>query len=92
MSTITKASPEDILRWPDGTTCTREEYSRGEFAHMSDDFEVITSEHPEYELLHHGNIERANFGCPVRRTGIYAPARAAVSDSLDTSEREALDP
>lgn len=30
---------EDLILWPDGTNCTREELP--EFGHMSDDYEVI---------------------------------------------------
>lgn len=48
---ITKASPDDILRWPDGTTCRRADWEKGEYAWKSDDFEVITEKHPEYVLL-----------------------------------------
>lgn len=46
---ITAASSEDILRWSDGTWCFR--YELHEMTHMSDDYEVITDQHPEYELL-----------------------------------------
>lgn len=52
-TTIRKASPDDILRWADGTWCFR--YELHEMTHMSDDFEVITEEHPEYELILEGN-------------------------------------
>lgn len=51
MSTIKTASPHDILRWPDGTTCYRSEWNAGHYAMMSDDFEVITEASPEYEVL-----------------------------------------
>jgi hypothetical protein len=39
--TARAARPDDILRWPDGTTCHR--YELPEFSHMSDDFEVLAS-------------------------------------------------
>lgn len=45
--TIKPASPDDILRWPDGTWCYRSELWG--MQHMSDDYEVITQDHPEYE-------------------------------------------
>lgn len=43
------ADPEDILLWPDGTWCYRHELA--EMSHKSDDFEVITEQSPQYELL-----------------------------------------
>ena len=49
--TVKLASRDDILRWPDGTTCYRWEWERGDYAFMSDDFEVITEESPEYQVL-----------------------------------------
>lgn len=45
--TIKPASPDDILRWPDGTWCYRSELWG--MQHMSDDYEVITQDNPEYE-------------------------------------------
>lgn len=47
--TIRKINPDDILRWPDGTWCYRGNH--GEYGWMSDDYEVLTPEHPEYKLL-----------------------------------------
>lgn len=47
--TIRPANPEDILRWPDGTTCYR--YELQFFQHLSDDYEVIPLESPEHEIL-----------------------------------------
>lgn len=46
---IKRANQEDILRWPDGFWCYR--YELPEMDHKSDDFEVITEESPEYELI-----------------------------------------
>lgn len=54
MSTIKAASRDDILRWPDGTTCYRWEYERGGYEWLSDDYEVITEDNPEYTLLSGG--------------------------------------
>jgi hypothetical protein len=49
---IRPASQEDILRWPDGTWCFRCELYW--MSHMSDDYEVITEAHPEYDLIIEG--------------------------------------
>lgn len=46
---IRKASPNDIIRWPDGTVCLRRDLH--EYTWLSDDYEVITEESPEYETL-----------------------------------------
>ncbi len=46
---IRKASPNDIIRWPDGTVCVRRDLP--EYAWKSDDYEVITEESPEYNFL-----------------------------------------
>jgi len=46
---IKPANPNDVLRWPDGSWCYREYLN--EYTWMSDDYEVLTQEHPEYELL-----------------------------------------
>ena len=46
---IKPANSDDILRWSDGTWCYR--YELGEMTHMSDDYEVITEDNPEYELI-----------------------------------------
>lgn len=46
---IRRASPDDILRWPDGSRCYRHELH--EFAWKSDDYEVITPDSPEYDLI-----------------------------------------
>jgi hypothetical protein len=46
---IKLASPHDLLRWPDGTICARSELA--EYDWMSDDFEVIVVDSPEWELL-----------------------------------------
>jgi hypothetical protein len=35
-------SLEDIFMWCDGTWCYREEYLKGDYNHMSDDFSVIS--------------------------------------------------
>jgi len=52
---IKPASPTDILRWPDGSIILRKHLE--EYVWMGDDFEVITEEHPEYELLLEEAIE-----------------------------------
>ena len=49
--TIKPASQLDVIRWPDGTWCYRGELNWADYSHMSDDYEVLTPEHPEYELL-----------------------------------------
>ena len=36
--TVKLASRDDILRWPDGTTCYRWEWERGDYPFMSDYF------------------------------------------------------
>ena len=36
---LSEPSGDDLIVWPDGTTCYRSELS--EFGHMSDDYEVI---------------------------------------------------
>lgn len=46
---IRPASPDDILRWPDGHWCFRSDLA--DFGHKSDDYEVLTEDHPEYPLL-----------------------------------------
>lgn len=46
---IKPASPDDVIRWPDGTVCLRRDLWQYEW--KSDDYEVITEEHPEYDLL-----------------------------------------
>lgn len=46
---IRLASQEDIILWPDGSWCFR--YELPEMNHKSDDFEVITEDNPQYELL-----------------------------------------
>jgi hypothetical protein len=44
-----KASVDDLIRWPDGTVCYRGNLH--EYTYMSDDYEVITDESPEYEMI-----------------------------------------
>lgn len=39
--------PDDIIRWPDGTMCFRDELA--EFSHKSDDYEVVHLGTPAYE-------------------------------------------
>ena len=46
---IKAASPDDIIRWPDGSTCMR--FDLHEYGWKSDDYEVITEDNPEYEIL-----------------------------------------
>lgn len=46
---IRPASPDDIIRWPDGTICARQELH--EYGWMSDDYEVIVAGTPEWELI-----------------------------------------
>jgi hypothetical protein len=43
---IRRVSPDDIIRWPDGTICARQELH--EYAWMSDDYEVIPADSPEW--------------------------------------------
>ncbi|MDW9478843.1 hypothetical protein GOB57_09115 [Sinorhizobium meliloti] len=38
------AHPDDIAVWPDGTWATLGEIKRGEFAWMSDDYEIVAQE------------------------------------------------
>lgn len=115
MSTIKIANRDDILRWSDGTTCYRWEWERGDYAWMSDDFEVITTDSPEYEILQRDREaprthvrRRVVTPAPVQQVmGLpdwaeppgappagFVPNRLAAcpSASLDTSEREAIDP
>jgi len=63
MSSIRTASRDDILRWPDGTTCYRWEWERGDYAWMSDDFEVITTESPEYDVIQRGGMNTSLETC-----------------------------
>lgn len=47
-----KATPKDnegILVWPDGTWCYR--YELREYAHMSDDYTMLSFGTPEYEIF-----------------------------------------
>lgn len=39
----------DVVRWPDGTWCYAEDLH--EYSWMSDDYEVLTPEHPEYDMV-----------------------------------------
>lgn len=36
--------PDDTLIWADGTTATRSDVERGDYAHMSDDYHEATEE------------------------------------------------
>lgn len=94
MSTIKIASRDDILRWPDGTTCYRWEWERGDYAYMSDDFEVITEDSPEYEVVQASGVPHAPALTAEAPPAGFVPDRLAACpcDSLDTSEREAIDP
>lgn len=49
--TIRPASPDDILRWPDGSWCLRSDHCDHADRWRGDDFEVLTPEHPEYNLI-----------------------------------------
>ena len=40
---------EDIFIWPDSTWCYR--YEQGEMRHMSDDYEILQFDSPEYNML-----------------------------------------
>lgn len=42
-----KPHPEDYLKWPDGSWCQREVLD--EYPHMSDDYEVVFVNTPEWE-------------------------------------------
>ncbi len=48
--------PEDIYLWGDGTTVFRSEYFENylEYAHLGDEFEIITYEDPEYDTIAEG--------------------------------------
>ena len=46
-------SSDDVFRWPDGTWCYR--YEHPEMSHMSDDFEVIRLDTPEWITFHQEN-------------------------------------
>lgn len=41
--------PDDLVVWPDGTTCLRREL--GEFGHMSDDYEIVPFDSPRWNEL-----------------------------------------
>ena len=43
------AAGNDVCRWPDGTWCYREDLD--EYRYMSDDYEVVAHESPEWELI-----------------------------------------
>lgn len=46
---IQELSSEDLIVWPDGTTCFRHEL--WEYAHMSDDYEVVPVSSPRWDSL-----------------------------------------
>jgi len=46
---VTTNDQDDILVWPDGTWCYR--YELREYAHMSDDYTVLSFGTPEYEIF-----------------------------------------
>ena len=46
---IRKRSGDDLVVWPDGTTCFYSELSG--FNHKSDDFQILTEGSPEWELV-----------------------------------------
>lgn len=48
---IRPANPDDVLRWPDGSWCYRHEHCDHADRWRGDDFEVMTPEHPEYDML-----------------------------------------
>lgn len=43
------AAGNDVVRWPDGTWCYRDDLP--EYTWMSDDYEVIPHESPEWDLI-----------------------------------------
>lgn len=45
--TIQPISNDDLIKWPDGTMCTREELP--EMTHMSDDSVVYPVDTPEWQ-------------------------------------------
>ena len=46
---IRKIDPDDIVLWPDGTTCRHSELSG--MTHMSDDYEVVPVGTPRHDEL-----------------------------------------
>lgn len=46
---IRKISPDDLVVWPDGTTCLHQDL--GEYSYMSDDYEVVPFGTPRYHDL-----------------------------------------
>jgi len=52
--TIQKISGDDIIVWPDGTTCYR--HDLGDFGHMSDDYIVLPAGSAEWEA----QVEKTN--------------------------------
>lgn len=46
---LSEPSDDDLIVWPDGTTCYRSELS--EFGYMSDDYEVIPVDTERYIAL-----------------------------------------
>ena len=54
---IQMKSNEDIILWPDGTWCHREDLL--DYQHMSDDFEVIPVGHARYDNI--SNDSRAQW-------------------------------
>jgi hypothetical protein len=47
-------SPNDIFVWPDDTWCYRDEFERGEWSYMSDDFIVLQEGSVEHDLMESG--------------------------------------
>lgn len=46
---ITKAAPDDVFLWSDGTWCFRFERENGGYDHMSDDYRILQPNTQEYE-------------------------------------------
>lgn len=51
MQELNTKSLEDIFLWSDGTWCYREEYLKGDYNWMSDDFTVISVYSPVHEEI-----------------------------------------
>lgn len=44
-----QADLEDVFLWPDATWCYR--YQREAYSHMSDDYQILYFDSPEYNLF-----------------------------------------
>lgn len=51
---VRKVDPDDIVLWPDGTTCFVHE--RHEYNHKSDDYEIVPFNTPRWRELEDGGV------------------------------------